>query len=120
MQTKLIDVLHFYLGCEFKVESINIDDEIIKKLTGSIINMSPLSLEMIITSKELTGKPILSRLSDMTEEEEGEMMNYSGELLGKYKHDIRVNAKRTAWLCKKGYDLFNLIDSGQAIDKKTL
>lgn len=63
-------------------------------------------------------KLILRPLSDMTEEER-HVLSMQGMLPGEWREDIE-NALRTKYLLSKGFDLFNLIPEGLAIDRTTL
>lgn len=55
-------------------------------------------------------KPHLRRLEDITEEESDELLKLEPDPIG----------FRFAYLIYKGYDLFGLIDSSEAIDIKTI
>ncbi len=84
-----------------------------------------------IADWDLNGfKPILRRLYDITDEEckerawgdkEGfyDYMKYSSPHPA-YTEQARWYPDDFAWLLSKGFDMFNLIESGQAIDKSTL
>lgn len=61
-------------------------------------------------------KPILRSLSDMSEEESEKWRQIS--LL--IPDPIECDAERTRYLLSKYFDLFNLIESGLAIDKNSL
>jgi hypothetical protein len=79
-------------------------------------------------------KPLLRPLSDMTEEEcdaygvesDGGEFNYgtisSDCIVGGHHHILEITriAEITRQLCKAGFDCFELIDAGLAIDKTTL
>lgn len=67
-------------------------------------------------------KPILRRLEDMTEEEAWEYSDAVGYRYNRAGHTdtIQHEAAGTAYLLSKSFDLFGLIDSGLAIDSKTL
>lgn len=58
---------------------------------------------------EDTIKPILRNLNSMTEEESAEYKNI-GAATGTLRGDIELEAKRTAYLLSKSFDLFNLHD----------
>lgn len=131
MKTELKDVLHFYIGCK-GWDSEAPGEEIMTIIGYSIINGNHLISDehgnFDIPIKDI--KPILRPLSDMTDDE----IKYVGEDLkqGTWNApDIRSNPK-LAWsihhmnpvvfvyLINQGFDLFDLIESGQAIDKTKL
>lgn len=99
------DVIHLYLGCE------------VENKKGQRVNLTPMLLAQCLVNKwELETeqwKPILRNLSDMTEEEK--------ETSGKF--NVCSNFELAEWfryLLSKHFDLFNLIESGLAIDKNNL
>lgn len=66
-------------------------------------------------------KPILRRLSDITEEEALEIWNMDEECLVRYHSEkvmigFDLYTDSFLYLLSKGFDLFNLIDSGLAVD----
>jgi len=73
-------------------------------------------------------KPILRNLEDMTEAEDNECMlvhtrNVEGEEFKRVvwdlaKHHDILNQYSTHWLISRGFDVFGLIESGQAIRKE--
>lgn len=80
-------------------------------------------------------KPMLRPLSSMTEEEEQHIINtwqqemspieYKNMVIlqseeGELAPSMLACAEITLWACKKTFDLFNLIPTGQAIDATTL
>jgi len=72
-------------------------------------------------------KPILSKLSDLTDEQQEELWHLDAKesvikmenSIGRVRR-IVVCPERTEWLRCNSFDLFNLIDRDLAIDKKTL
>lgn len=113
MKKNINDYLHLYLGC--KAEIINDEAKIIDYVTTSSLNDS---LRLGITVK-----PILRPLSDMTDQEADEQENpelnddiYIGGRWAIFNHQ----GTRTKWLLDKGFDLFELIDAGLAIDATAL
>lgn len=134
------DVLHLYLGCECAVDYRDREGEgmMIDRISGVYEDGSAaISNGYIEPISKL--KPILRPLSDMTEDEAVELANihkydipdddgvreelinvYSdeGELhLGKPYLPIGMYKEGMLWLLKQHFDLFSLIESGQAIDK---
>lgn len=63
---------------------------------------------------------ILRKLSDMTEEEEEEYTKTVDEWNFGFKRNMLGAATSTHFLLSRGFDLFNLIESGLAIDSKSL
>lgn len=103
-EIKLKDVIHLYLGCEVKVPG------------GKII----LTSEVLATwdFKHHGLKPILRPLSNITNEE-GRLTFGSIEfMLIKNINDIdKFKSHQFLYLLSKHFDLFGLIESGQAINK---
>lgn len=64
-------------------------------------------------------KPILRKLEDMTEEEVAELNEFRFETYPPAGM-MKAEAAATNYLIKKGFDLFDLIKHGFAIDSKTL
>jgi len=123
---QLKDVIHLYLGCKGVTQKRTVE------LTG-INLMSELKLLWEGTESDMHGaascakdiysagfKPILRKLSDMTEEESYELEMIGHELIINKVSTNEFHAARTAYLLSHHFDLFNLIESGQAIDKETL
>lgn len=61
-------------------------------------------------------KPILRPLSDITDEE----VSHWTDLYEPGVHSMKKHAIRTLYLLNQHFDLFDLIESGQAIDKTKL
>jgi hypothetical protein len=104
MEQNFNDHIHIYMGCrcvkyidgkEDESESVFMHQDHIKVLQGS-----------------LKVKPILRRLSDMTEEESEEI-----GLNPTYPH-VNFNPFEFIYLVDNGFDLFGLIDLGLAIEDK--
>lgn len=104
------DYLHLYLGCE------------ICKADGSgNFKLTPHTLSQMnlpnTTPDIKKGKPILRPLSSMTEEELSAMESIYGFYASKpYAERLGTDAEVTRHLLSKGFDLFNLIPEGLAID----
>lgn len=105
---ELKDVLHFYIGCKIDI-SIN----------GTVLNADWYDR---IINDECDGKPILRPLSDMTEEEKSLLVDPMCYGLNTLQGDelIKQAAILTYELVKQGFDVFDLIESGQAINKTKL
>ena len=115
METKFKDVAHLYIGCELAIE----DSERKCKLAG--INYSDgfsINDEYNFRFKKyFPFKPLLRPLLDMTKEERDYVFSFEkgyDEL--KFIESLSVDAKITSYLLSKGFDLFGLIESGEAID----
>lgn len=129
MKTELKEVIHLYLGCEMTdgriLHSVDIDGEwmLLAPNGGGCTNFCHKWDESV--------KPILHRLEDMTEMHENEVCNIIGIMgIDAYKHafikegtymiKLKDSVELYTFLLKNGYDIFGLIDSGQAVDYKTL
>ena len=124
-----LDRLCVFFGRMVKTTN-SIDDYKATRNSGDYL-LAPEHYEAIATSDPdftsftLPGgvKPILRRLEDMTEEERvKEYFPTMGERDingGEYTEDFET-PQTFAWLLSKSFDLFNLIDSGLAIDSKTI
>lgn len=125
--TKFIEVSHLYLGCE---------------VANSLTGRHGLLFE-VVRGRDLDNiKPILRPLSDMTDEEAlkcgeilGGMSHLSNDsiihqikdLIGTNKlYTMQTNISGIKWiyltpfLLKQSFDIFGLIESGEAINKTTL
>ena len=96
---KFRDVQHFYLGCECVLPD------------GSTFKLQPSNLPSNWKTSEPYYKPLLLSLEDMTEEHKKELQ--SMKVFG----DLFEKAKEIHFLTSKGYDVFFLIDSREAIRK---
>lgn len=110
METKWKDVAHLYLGCEMQGEA---DTEWTLKASD---------LDSIDEWNDYN-KPILRPLPTMTELEAKEL-NLADVQIGLLKFADRIRMFMTAdqlhSMLKMGFDLYNLIPSGQALDRTTL
>lgn len=110
---KLQDYIHLYVGCDCKFKDEG-GYEGIGKLTGNILN----GIDMSVCE----ALPILRPLSDMTKEE----LHFINMSKLELNHAIsqKTNASfyttEFIYFLSKGFDLFNLIEEGLAIDKTTL
>lgn len=117
MKTEFKDVAHLYLGCKLKCSQVFYPESNSKDKDGNLI-LSP-SLFADFGEKTFSigyFKPILRPLSDMKEDEEDAWTD-----LYVSSQDNRIKAaNRTLFLLQQGFDLFGLIESGQAIDATKL
>lgn len=139
------DYLHLYIGCEIKLtgrNTGNYKNEIVKLIgvshtynkTEAILSGGSWEKYMMYSafySEDIT--LILRHLSDMTESELKELVNQpdftdhyckkklmeiSTSIYGLYNFISFYGSHNSIrWLLSKGFDLFQLIDSGLAIDK---
>lgn len=65
-------------------------------------------------------KPVLKSLSDWSDEEEKEYNKIYDEHSPTFCGDQYLATKQVTWMLIKGFDLFGLIESGQAVDVKSL
>lgn len=135
MEIKLEDIIHFYLGCEVQTK-IRVETEQgvpMKKLKGRLIGVDLLipgkvdiQLENEKYSTDATSlyikdiKPILRKLITANDEEVIEYKKFQFSQRASPVHHIYVNVdspQSFQYLLKQSFDLFKLIESGQAIDK---
>jgi len=118
MQTQLKDVIHLYLGCQYRVRYI--DYEVGQYTVWSVLTAARLSKldDLSIADIQIQLRP----LSSMTEEELdevlkiGEHQNNGQSVSGFVRGWKAFGAQTFAYLLKQGFDIFNLIESGQAIN----
>lgn len=116
---KFKDVAMHYIGCEMYSQF----NEQTWTLTassyyGEVSNQNPFT----------ESKPILRKLEDMTEEDANHLgylgaKGFRGMVSLWFDGDfgkMEFSAKDFHYLCQRGYDLFGLIDLGEAIDYKTV
>ena len=125
-EKKLSDYLHLYLGCEFKIQYIS---DRFKAHTISKPNdvriLTPTIL-YLIQEGDIVIKPILRRLSSMTEEEAIEfdiLIPWTSTLTGKRSwNSVRFPSRHLPEVFKKGFWLFgdDWFDEGLIIDKATV
>lgn len=147
---KFKDVAHHYLGCEVMAKRKNdteFSKGIIVEVTkgSNHGDWVYVRFEDIVESVSNTWevskstahhyflcedsiKPILRKLQDMTEED-AKGIGYDSAFF--FRDTVRIvhngrftnttfTGKEFHYLCQRGYDLFGLIDSGEAIDYKTV
>lgn len=134
---ELKDVLHFYIGAEIEVEYGYDNEKTIGILTGfrsaAGWEIWPYRRHQMvkehhpykIVRTDLL-KPILRHLRDMTMEEKKaigfdvyQVLRGAGKFNGEFR-SIDWTTYQTMYLIKQKFDLFELIESGHAIDAKTL
>lgn len=120
--TKLKDVLHLYLGCEvlynnkrWRLWSLS------KELAKLVRSKSEYNEQYTRFIEDYTHiiKPILRPLSDMKEDEKEQVMGTSEGIKDENSAAMAM-AAATRIMLSKHFDLFNLIESGQAIDATTI
>jgi hypothetical protein len=130
MTTKFKDVAHLYFGCQLQTEEgigklneLNNDEECEQPITCYDLVHAFLRYDEV--------KPILRPLSDMTEEEatevgrrgsegwniiaKGEPISCNADVSKLGLGVVHRQAAETAYLLSRGFDLFGLIESGEAI-----
>jgi hypothetical protein len=135
-KNKLEEVIHLYLGCELYAEfddgssgTFALNEYYLRNIRSNWISDKPVPTLI---------KPLLRQLSDITEEEkefivrcitynhvkfsstESALGCWDNEEYGKKIQHMRFYADELQYLLSKGFDLFSLIETGQAIDKNTL
>jgi hypothetical protein len=124
MKTEIKDYLPLYLGCKFKHDS----DVGTYELCGyNIYNDHVQNALGMDTYSSKGTRLILRKLSDMTEEDGGRIFGSRKKYM-LYKKERDANPTdfflftplEFSHLLKDGFDLYNLIHEGLAIDKATL
>lgn len=135
---KLQDYIQYYIGCRIEKDLDALDYPIIEGLDRNNVIISgyryttPNCNEIFhrprIWRDISSIKPILRKLESLTEDE----MKECGNLVYDFSNDPDLNtwhwsnfeavlcAEQFDWLLKRGFDLFDLIKNGLAIDSKTL
>lgn len=134
MERKIEDYLHLYLGCKVEWGFEN------RKKIGTLIGKTiPFGWQIFDSINPIVPyhnvkpeliKLILRPLSHMTEEEEIEVSNITNLHMVTYlkqawvnktpfKIDLHEMPSLFVYLCRQGFDLFGLIESGLAINKTT-
>lgn len=110
-QTSFKDIQHLYLGCKCKCEKgtmIYTLSSIDRK--GMALFSDSFGNEMWLSPDKW--KPLLRKLDSMTEEERGEFYSLNNT----HHNKEQCEARNTFYLLSKHFDLFNLIESGEALD----
>ena len=102
MSKEIKDYLHLYLGCIGRGDS------------GAAIFLSADTLSKI-NRGDISFRPILRNLSDMTTEELELFADLN--IKSDYKNVYEKQAEITRFLLSQEFDLFGLIEAGLAIDK---
>lgn len=135
---KLQDNIHYYIGCEVIVDG----KERARLIGGSFVPNSCNQIYYDLQTEEMKAedidfampynddaddpepriKPILRKLTDITEEESNEYRKFLyGRTDGAHSVIMLVETPRSFdYLIKKHFDVFGLINKGLAIDSKTL
>lgn len=117
--TQLKDVIHFYIGC-----NLLIDGEHGHKLIGVVCDQCHLihyRYNQYGTCSVSVVKPILRPLSSMVTQEDREAGRIYRNVIRKRDFYVdEAHAAKIAYLLSKHFDLFGLIESGQAIDATNL
>lgn len=131
MSKDIKDYLHYYLGCDVRTNDHDMGDG--NKHYGRVgtfigfVDHTRLSCRLAHRAgpegrvSVFMLKPILRPLSDMTEEEQQEMLRlhrFAESKLLPWFHDTYFECIH--YLLSKHFDLFGLIESGLAIDKTTI
>ena len=118
--TNIKEVIHLYLGCEAYIFPVNTYSD--GWLSKQLKKLPDLQYSIEITTSSLQGiiadgyAPMLRRLDSITMDEINERMRLAAKW-NPFEKTVYCAAEQTAYLLKQGFDLFGLIDSGQAIDK---
>lgn len=125
MEKKIEDFLHLYLGCEVMEVGNNRGKLYAIGLLGgdgkyrALVDCS--SNDSYWTSLENL-KPLLRKLSSMSEEERKEhrLLMYGEVDMANQIYSYAETPDSFHYLLSKGFDLFGLVDAGLAIDLNTL
>lgn len=132
MKKELKDYLHLYLGCECMIGDLNWKPE--TNLYGLAPGVDPNHGRPIRTKLDAHVLNVFSHkttlilrpLSSMTEEEQDHVWHAEepNSILqmenGTKVRKVVLAPERTAYLLSKGFDLFNLIPEGLAVNAETL
>jgi hypothetical protein len=114
------DYLYLYLGCEVMIEPYephSYKDVIEAIVVGESVNFKKAGDYYFDDANEFNIKLILRPLYDMTAKER---LQWFREYRTIPKVNEYYNPEELRWLLKQGFDLFNLIPEGLAIDKTKL
>lgn len=112
------NVIHYYVGCD--IINISAGGEWLGCNTEVL---TPQCLSDIAIYEFKDFKPILRRLTDITHDEYMSLKSLHidrNPAIGGLFKDMKWTPEEFHWLLQHGFDLFNLIDSNQALDKATL
>jgi len=108
------DYLHLYLGCEIELEYKG--KKIIERLDSINLRTGRIDTKTFVDF-DFDVKPILRPLSDMTEEERRQWLDFRLNSRIEPERSFQLSeAMRTKFLLSKYFDLFGLIEAGLAID----
>jgi hypothetical protein len=136
---KFKDVAHLYAGCEIEYEYrfTTKDGSELRRAKVNYVGVNGVVKFLDLTAITNTGevsspgnfrlnindtKPILRPLSSMTKEEDKECHNimvsdFFNKTIG--RQIVHYEAEKILYLLSKGFDLFQLIESGEATEKST-
>lgn len=144
MKTELKDVIHLLIGCDVTIEIHGTGHQgILRGLKSEYFFIQVKGDKSATPHRDISKiKPLLRRLSSMTEEEMGEYWSIIGGAPHLFDRDYFMEwlenghtesewesgmvfghyeaALTTKFLLSKGFDLFFLIETGQAIDAEKL
>jgi hypothetical protein len=123
---KWADVAHYYTNIPILVDGLQIHNGYHFYPSGKckaydIFEYQSGTVRSHETFQSVEYQPILRHLEDMSEEERDEFAAITLQSNGRYQdwtvELIHQRSGATHWLLSKGFDLFGLIESGQAIRK---
>lgn len=116
MITKFKDVAHLYLGVQCKTkfnENSGLNDDDYTMLDAELLEY--------LLREDCEVKPILRPLSEMTRIENEEMLKAGHNYISNALHSaVTFSAYQTAYLLRKGFDLFELIRSNEAVAQHSI
>jgi hypothetical protein len=109
MKTELKDVIHLYLGCDCTMVDGDLQERKFK-LNAYNLNYYRQWISDL--------KPILRPLSSMTTDERKYLLTFANGYNDlSFVNSLERDAEITKYLLSNGFDLFNLIPEGLAIEK---
>lgn len=123
MEIKPQDYIYLYLGCDVSNgievgKLVGVTESEYER--GKTISLIDFGADSFIEWYAEETKPILRKLSEMTEEESAAMRKLFSEMADNDKAQGEIWADQTRHMLKQGFDLFGLIPAGLAIDKTSL
>jgi hypothetical protein len=117
METTFKQVAHLYMGCLVMIKGEVYRWHSYNVITGDIFCTNIQPKKNVFAANIASVKPILRPLKSITEQEDQvDFKQANGGLF----IDQFIYSDGFFWLTKNRFDLFDLIESGQAIDATTL
>lgn len=120
MEKKIQDYLHYYIGWSGYADGVYGYITSVDEFGGSEFKLH--GEASVIYMDGALIRPILRKIENITEDECKEYNNISSTMysINQSQDQIKTSATETHFLLSKGFDLFDLIFHGLAIDAATL